>query len=115
MVRKSCCWLFWLLAVGEACGVGGLSPIRAADPPRQPAAGRVSGCEHFAFVRAKVPEGLGGPARQAAKSWHVLMHVAPDGTAYVLDAENSQVYRVRGGTVRVLAVPLCSSQRRVTA
>jgi len=31
------------------------------------------------------------------------MHVAADGTAYVLDAENCQVYRVRQGTVRVLA------------
>lgn len=103
MVRRSCCWLLWLVAVGETCGVRGSSPIRAADPPRRPAVGRVSSCEHFAFVRAKLPEGLGGPARQAAKSWHVLMHVAADGTAYVLDAENCQVYRVRGGTVRVLA------------
>lgn len=64
---------------------------------------RVAGCEHFAFQRAKVPEGLGGPAREAAKSWHVSMCVDRDGTAFVLDAENCQIYRIRQGTVRLLA------------
>ncbi len=65
--------------------------------------GRVTGCEHFAFLRARMSEGLGGPARQAAKSWHVSMCMGPDGAAYVLDAENCQVYRVAEGTVRLLA------------
>jgi len=81
-------------------------PLACAALGAEPAAGKtvfVTACEHFAFLRAKVPEGLGGPARQAAKSWHVSLHVAADGTAYVLDAENCQVYRVQQGTVRVLA------------
>jgi len=65
--------------------------------------GRVIGCEHFAFVRAKVAEGLGGPAREACKSWHVSMCVDAQSTAYALDSENCQVYRIKDGTVRVLA------------
>lgn len=97
--------LFAVLLVSVALDRGVVGPRAgvAAEPASHPAAGRVSGCAHFAFLRAKVPEGLGGPAQQAAKSWHVSMYVAPEGTAYVLDAENCQIYRVKKGTVRVLA------------
>ena len=75
----------------------------AAEPTSHPAAAAVAGCEHFAFQRAKVAEGLGGPAREACKSWHVSMCFDARGNAYVLDAENCQVYRVADGTVRLLA------------
>ena len=85
-----------LVAAGARSGL-------SADPGRYPAAGRVSGCEHFAFQRAKIAEGLGGPAHEACKSWHVSMCVDPRGTAYALDAENCQIYRIKEGTVRVLA------------
>ena len=92
---------WFLFAVGWLAANG--SPLLAAEPVPQVLTGRVTGCEHFAFVRARMPEGLGGPALEAAKSWHVMMWVAPDETAYVLDAENCQVCRIKAGTVRVLA------------
>jgi len=90
-------------AVVLAWATAGMPTVVAGEPPTRPAAGRVVGCEHFAFQRAKVAEGLGGPAREACKSWHVSMCVDKEGTAYALDAENCQVYRVKEGTVRVLA------------
>jgi len=94
-------WLHSLLpALLLAWSAGVAQPGRAAE---HPAGGRVSGCEHLAFQRAKVAEGLGGPAREACKSWHVSMCVDGSGTAYALDAENCQVYRIQEGTVRVLA------------
>lgn len=77
--------------------------VFGGEPARALAEGRVAGCEHFAFLRVKVPEGLAGPATQAAKSWHVSMCVTPEEVAYVLDAENCQVYRIKDGTVRLLA------------
>lgn len=92
-----------LPTVVAAWGTTGACTAVAGDTAEHPAAGRVAGCEHFAFQRAKVAEGLGGPAREACKSWHVSMCVDKEGTAYALDAENCQVYRVTGGTVRVLA------------
>lgn len=92
-----------LSAVALACGAAGIRAAGAADRGEHPAGGRVAGCEHFAFQRAKVAEGLAGPAREACKSWHVSMCVDKEGAAYAVDAENCQVYRVAGGTVRVLA------------
>ena len=44
-----------------------LSAVWAAPPG--PPSGRVTGCEHFAFLRASLAEGLGGPVREALKSW----------------------------------------------
>ena len=93
-----------LVAVVLAGGDASLKPAAAAEPSVDAKlGGTVIGCEHFAFVRAKVAEGLGGPAREACKSWHVSICVNAQGTAYALDAENCQVYRIKDGTVRVLA------------
>lgn len=92
-----------LSAVVFTWGARGIPAAVAADRGEHPSAGQVTGCEHFAFQRAKVAEGLGGPAREACKSWHVSMCVDKEGAAYALDAENCQVYRVKDGTVRVLA------------
>jgi hypothetical protein len=93
-----------LVAVVLASGDVSVQPGRAAEPSVDAKlGGRVIGCEHFAFVRAKVAKGLGGPAREACKSWHVSMCVDAQGTAYAVDSENCQVYRIKDGTVRVLA------------
>ena len=92
-----------LSAVVLAWPAAGIYTAVAAEPGTHLAEGRVIGCEHFAFQRAKVAEGLGGPAREACKSWHVSMCVDKEAAAYALDAENCQVYRVKHGTVRVLA------------
>lgn len=82
----------------------GMRPAAAAESAvSSRLGGKAVGCEHFAFVRARVAEGLGGPAREACKSWHVSMCVEARGTAYALDSENCQVYRIKDGTVRVLA------------
>lgn len=92
-----------LSAVAVIGGATGIQTAMAAEPGIHPVGGRVVGCEHFAFQRARVAEGFGGPAREACKSWHVSMCTDKQGTAYALDAENCQVYRVTGDTVRVLA------------
>jgi hypothetical protein len=100
--------LLRLGTMGAVCVAGWAAGlVRGAEPSEVLATGRSVGCEHFAFVRARVPEGLSGPAREAAKSWHVSMCVAPDGAAYVLDAENCQLQRVQDGTVRLLARGRC--------
>jgi hypothetical protein len=39
-------------------------PLRPQD-----AVERVTGCEHVAFLRPSISEGLGGPALDALKSW----------------------------------------------
>lgn len=95
----------FLLSLGWLAAGTRLLPAadRSVDPAAKVLAGRVTGCEHFAFLRARVAEGVGGPAREACKSWHVMMCVSPEGAAYVLDAENCQIYRVKDDTVRLLA------------
>jgi len=93
-----------LAAIVLAWSDDSVRPGVAAEPAvSTKVGGTVVGCEHFAFVRAKVAEGLGGPAREACKSWHVSMCVDARGTAYAVDSENCQVYRIKDGTVRVLA------------
>jgi hypothetical protein len=93
-----------LAAIVFASGGFSIQPAMAGESASNTkVSGTVIGCEHFAFVRAKVAEGLGGPAREACKSWHVSMCVDGRGTAYAVDSENCQVYRIKNGTVRVLA------------
>lgn len=93
-----------LLTIAIAWAGISMRPGVAGEPSSDAGlGGRVVGCEHFAFVRAKVAEGLIGPAREACKSWHVSMCVDAQGTAYAVDSENCQVYRIEDDTVRVLA------------
>ncbi len=67
--------------------------------------GRVVGCEHFAFLRPSMSEGLGGPVLEALKSWDGEMGgtLSPDGSYYQTDVNNSIVFRVRGRQARVFA------------
>lgn len=92
-----------LVALALALAAGGPPEAPAGESTSPSGRARASGAEHFAFVRPRVPEGVGGPAREAAKSWHVSMCVSDDGTAYVLDAENCQIYRVKDAVVRLFA------------
>jgi len=66
---------------------------------------RVVGCEHFAFLRPSMSEGLGGPALEALKSWdgEKGATIAPNGDYLQIDPNNSVIYRIRDGVVRVLA------------
>jgi hypothetical protein len=67
--------------------------------------GDVLGCEHFAFLRASISGGLGGPAREALRSWGSEKAGGMDrqGTYYHIDGNNSIVQRVRDGVVRLFA------------
>jgi lysophospholipase L1-like esterase len=67
--------------------------------------GDVLGCEHFAFLRASISGGLGGPAREALRSWGSEKAGGMDrqGTYYHIDGNNSIVQRVRDGAVRLFA------------
>lgn len=67
--------------------------------------GDVTSCEHFAFLRASLAEGLGGPALEALKSWDGEMGAdfGPDGVYYQLDVNNNIVFRIENGTARILA------------
>lgn len=69
------------------------------------ATGRVVACEHFAFLRASLIGGVGGPAREALKSWDGEMGgaFAPNGDYYQIDVNSSIIFRIRDGVARVLA------------
>jgi hypothetical protein len=67
--------------------------------------GDVLGCEHFAFLRASISGGLGGPAREALRSWGSEKAGGMDrqGTYYHIDGNNSIIQRVKDGVVRLFA------------
>ncbi len=75
-----------------------------AAPSTQPAA-RVTGCEHFAFLRPSLAGGLGGPARQALKSWEGEKSACfgPDSSYYQIDQNNCVLIRVQDGQARLFA------------
>src|SRR5262245_27576212 len=76
----------------------------AGDAPPE-SAGRVRGCEHFAFLRPSLADGLGGPALEALKSWEGELSggFGPDGSYYQIDQNNSIVFRIKDGQARILA------------
>jgi len=92
-----------VLAAALSASLFALSLAAEGAPP--PAAGRVAGCEHFAFLRPSMSEGLGGPALEALKSWdgEAGGAFAPNGDYYQADVNNSVIFRIRGGVVRIFA------------
>ncbi|MBA4387497.1 MAG: hypothetical protein C0404_05910 [Verrucomicrobia bacterium] len=67
--------------------------------------GKVLYVEHYAYVRVGVPEGLGGPAKQACKA-HAWAFCTQDkaGNFYVAEPQNDQVHWIdREGTDRIIA------------
>jgi dienelactone hydrolase len=68
----------------------------------QASPGDVVGCEHFAFLRASITGGLGGPAREALRSWgsEKAGGIDRQGTYYHIDGNNAMIQRVRDGIVR---------------
>lgn len=92
-------WLL-LLAVAPWAALAGPAQAPVSPPP-----GSVTACEHFAFTRASLSEGLGGPALEAMKSWdgETGGTFAPNGDYYQADPNNSIIFRIRGGCVRIFA------------
>lgn len=80
-------------------------PESPPKPSSKPAIGRVTGCDHFAFLRASMDGGLGGPALEALKSWdgESAGTFGPNGEYYQIDVNNSILLRIQGGQARVLA------------
>jgi len=80
-------------------------PAEPSGPQRNRAVGRVTGCEHFAFLRASMDGGLGGPALEALKSWdgESTGTFGPSGEYYQIDVNNSILFRIRNGQARILA------------
>ena len=75
------------------------------DAAAEQAGGRVTGCEHFAFLRASMAGGLGGPVLEALKSWDGEMGgtFAPNGDYFQTDVNNSLIFRIRDGQARIFA------------
>lgn len=93
---SACTVIAWLALSGERALCD-----RADEHPH----GRVTGCEHFAFLRPSIVEGLGGPALEALKSWDGESGgtFGPQGEYYQVDPNNSVVFRIRDGQARILA------------
>jgi len=94
-MRSARRWALSLLALGW------FLPVNAGSV----AAGNALGCEHFAFVRAGVPGGLVGPARECAAGddRDIRCCIAPDGAVWVADSRDCVVYRIKDGQVRIAA------------
>lgn len=103
-----------LLAMSATAGTAGGAqaaeiPPRPDLPPAPdapPALGPpVIACEHFAFQRPSLADGLGGPALEALKSWDGEMGGAfgPDGDYYQTDVNNCVIFRIAGGRARIIA------------
>jgi hypothetical protein len=94
-----------VLALGAGCLGAWPAAWLSAGPTTQPAAGRLVGCEHFAFQRASLSEALGGPAREALKSWDGEIGGAfgPNGDYYQTDVNNCVIFRIRAGQARLFA------------
>ena len=90
----------WVLAAV----VLGQEAARIEQPgPSKP--GDLVGCEHWAFLRPSLVGGLGGPAREALKSWDGEIGGAfgPDGSYYQTDVNNCVIFRLRDGQARIFA------------
>src|SRR5438045_2895408 len=88
--RRRATWIAFAAWSALGCAAGSGAP--ATDPPEtRPAAidgdARVVACEHFAFLRPSLAGGIGGPQRQALKSWEGEMSAcfAPEGAYYQVD------------------------------
>jgi hypothetical protein len=92
-----------LAAVALFAAAPGAARPGASAPPLP--SGRVTGCEHFAFLRPSIAGGLAGPAREALKSWDGEAGGAfgPDGSYYQTDVNNSVIFRIRDGSARIFA------------
>jgi len=82
--------------------------VAAAEIGGRPARIRVGnalGAEHVAFVRAGVPGGLVGPARQCAAGdpRDIRCCMTPDGALWVADSRDCLVYRIKDGQARIAA------------
>jgi len=93
-----------LLILAAASQFGqGEDPPKVAMPVKRP--GHVTGCEHVAFLRPSLIEGLGGPALEALKSWEGELSgaVAANGTYYQIDENNCVIFRIQDGQARIIA------------
>ena len=99
----------WLRPAALALVAGlsaGLLTLCLADEGAKPLpAGRVTGCEHFAFLRPSMSEGLGGPMLEALKSWdgEAGGTFGPNGDYYQIDVNNGVIFRIRDGQARIFA------------
>lgn len=90
-----------LLVAGAA--FGGETPPAPAPKADVPV-GKALYAEHFAFVRLKVPEGLGGPAKQAGKGGWCYCSSDSKGRLFVAEPQNEQVHMIdTDGTDRIIA------------
>ena len=82
-----------------------LAPAGEPGPAAKRPAGRLVGCEHFAFLRPSMMEGLAGPALEALKSWdgEATGTFAPNGDYYQADVNNGVIFRIRQGRARLFA------------
>ncbi|HUT36044.1 MAG TPA: hypothetical protein VNE39_21330 [Planctomycetota bacterium] len=89
-------WVPTLLFCTAAALAGEEAPLRV---------GNALGAEHVAFVRAEVPGGMVGPAKEAAASnpRNPRGCLTPDGAVWLTDARDCVVYRISDGQARVLA------------
>ena len=95
----------WLAAFGGWSFVAAFGAAGPADRPAGPPSGRVTGCEHFAFLRPSLAGAMGGPALEALKSWDGESGgtFGPSGDYYQTDVNNSVIFRIRGGVARLFA------------
>jgi len=94
----------WILLGGAVVGGGSADAPRGAAPGSVPV-GPCVGVEHVAFVRAGVPGGLVGPAREcgAGDPRDLRCTVAPDGAVWVPDSRDCVIYRIKDGQARIIA------------
>jgi hypothetical protein len=89
------------LAIAAGQRTGNADGTLSGAPP----VGNVLYAEHYAFVRVGIPEGLGGPARQAGKS-HAWAFCAQDAAKnfFVAEPQNEQVHWIdMNGIDRIIA------------
>jgi len=96
--------------LGRLCGHAGviLLCVAAAALATEGADVRVGNAisaEHVAFVRASVPGGLVGPARECAAGdpRDIRCCLAPDGAFWIADSRDCVVYRIQDGQARIVA------------
>jgi hypothetical protein len=66
--------------------------------------GRALYAEHIAYTRISVPEGLGGPAREACRGDFAVMAMGPNGSMFVAEPQNAQVHWISSeGTDYIIA------------
>ena len=92
-----------VLAGTVAAGVAASLPGSAGGGADVPV-GKALYAEHFAFIRMHVPEGIGGPAKQAGRGGWGFCATDKKGNFYLGDPQNCQVHWVDPeGVDRVIA------------